>query len=68
MLAYKIVETCNFGGDYPNESEVNLPSMSKQGADYIAEVINSKFCKSDNASRYWKVVKSDYVVVGGFEP
>lgn len=60
----KIVETDNYGGDYPDETFVNLPSMDIDSAKYIAEVINDTLA----GDRYWKVVQDDYELLPGFEP
>ena len=63
----KIVNTCNFDSDYPNESEVNLPYMTKETADHLCHIFNSRF-SGDYATRYYKVVENDYTLKGGFEP
>lgn len=66
-MYYKIVETDNYGGDYPDEKFVeNLPILTKENAELIAEAIN-KTIPASNA-RYWKVVDSNYVLQPGFEP
>lgn len=66
-MYYKIVETDNYGGDYPDEKFVeNLPILTKENAELIAEAIN-KTVPASNA-RYWKVVDSNYVLQPGFEP
>lgn len=62
----KIIETDNFGGDYPNESFVNLPSMSKEHAKKVANAINQGF--PEHYFRYWRVVENDYILQPGFEP
>jgi hypothetical protein len=62
----KIVETDNFGGDYPDERFVSLPMMTETHAKKVADAINSGF--HENATRYWKVVPNDYVLSPGFEP
>lgn len=60
----KIVETDNYGGDYPDEKFVNLPIMDEDTANYIAEVINNQLAND----RYWIVVNDDYELQPGFEP
>ena len=65
---YKIVETDNFGGDYPDEREVNLPWMTKEQAERIAATINDVHCSYPGARRYWKVVPFEYKLQPGFEP
>jgi hypothetical protein len=62
----RIVNTDNFGSDYPNESFV-LHRMNKDAAEEIAEVLNKHF-SGPMAPRYWKVVEDDYVLAPGFEP
>lgn len=66
-MKHKIVETDNFGGDYPNESFVNLPPMCSEHAESLAELIN-EIHSGDGSLRYWKVVEADYVLSPGFEP
>ncbi|MDD5370830.1 MAG: hypothetical protein PHQ40_17245 [Anaerolineaceae bacterium] len=53
----RIVETDNFGGDYPGERFV-LFAMPKEHAERIADAIND--AASPNSPRYWKVVDNDY--------
>ena len=66
---YRIVETDNFGGDYPDEKFVNLPpSPNRQVMHALAEVINAEFCHDEAGSRFWKVVLMPYTLVGGFTP
>jgi hypothetical protein len=61
----RIVETDNFGGDYPNEKFLLWP-MPEDKAKRIADAINDAM--GDNASRYWKVVPNDYKLQPGFQP
>lgn len=67
-IKMRIVETDNFGGDYPDEKFVNLPFMTLPGAEKVAAVINSVCCARDESPRFWKVVENDYKLVPGFEP
>jgi len=62
----KIVETDNFGGDYPNEKFVNIPSLPEEEVKQIAKIINDY--TGPNSMRYWKVVDNDYELGPGFEP
>lgn len=62
----KIVETDNYGGDYPDEKFVNLPQMTEEHAKRVADAINSGF--PENCSRYWKMVDDNYQLQPGFEP
>ncbi len=63
----RIVETDNFGGDYPDESFVNLPPRSIEQADYVCAAIN-KCCSGETARRFWMVFDNDYILQPGFEP
>lgn len=67
-IRYKIVETDNFGGDYPNETEVKLPWMTKAQADKIAAAINSVHCNDNHSPRFWRVYPVDYKLQPGFQP
>lgn len=62
----RIVETDNFGGDYPDERFVNLPYLTEEAAQRIADAINAAF--PVNSSRWWKVVPNNYQLLPGFEP
>ena len=63
----KIVDTDNFGGDYPDEKFVeNLPRLTEAHAKAIADAINAGL--PENHSRYYKVVPDDYELQPGFEP
>lgn len=65
---YRIVETDNYGGDYPDEKFVDLPLIyNREGADAIVEAINRECCDC-GSSRYWIVVDKDHVLQPGFEP
>lgn len=63
----RIVETDNFGGDYPDESFLKLPPMSEEMANKVCDVIND-CCSGPNEPRYWKVVPEGYKLQPGFEP
>ena len=65
---YKIVNTDNYGGDYPSEKFVEgLPHLAtKEQAKRIAETIND--LAGEHCDRYWKVVKMPYTLQPGFEP
>lgn len=67
-MKYKIVETDNFGRDYPDESFVNIPPLPKEQCEEIATVINKHCNLQGTASRYWKVVSENYALQPGFEP
>lgn len=64
----RIIHTDNFAGDYPDEKFVTgLPSLNQESMQRICDAIN-KECSGAHASRYWKVVPDDYVLIPGFEP
>jgi len=63
----RIIETDNFGRDYPDESFVNVPNLPDREATLIADILNAQ-CSSATANRYWRVVDNDYVLQPGFEP
>ncbi|ELZ3649990.1 hypothetical protein ULT26_004284 [Salmonella enterica] len=67
-MGYKIVNTDNFGGDYPDEEFVTgLPYFhTKERAQRVADAINSTV--PGDHHRYWKVVDEDYTLQPGFEP
>lgn len=62
---YKIVETDNYGRDYPDEKFVNIPRLPKEKCKEIADIINNH---CEGSSRYWKVEPFDYGLQPGFEP
>lgn len=68
MKYYRIVETDNFRGDYPDEKFVGLPLLSEVEAEFIAKAINEALCNHDGSDRYWKVVEDGYGLQPGFEP
>lgn len=74
-----IIDTDNFGGDYPDERFVNqYGKLTKQRKDAltaskeICEVVvnmhNGPKEGWDTMFRYWKVVPDDYKLQPGFEP
>lgn len=78
MTYFKIVNTDNFGGDYPDESF--LATVYSKGrtspctysreedAKKVADILNGPANERSPRARYWKVVASDYVLQPGFEP
>lgn len=61
-----IVETDNFGGDYPDERFLlGFPILSDE-AQVVADIINRN--AGENSRRYWKVVDPGYKLRPGFEP
>jgi len=65
-MKYKIVETDNFGGDYPNEKSLPVPPLEKEAAESIASLINE--AAGLDCSRYWKVELFSYKLQPGFQP
>ena len=65
-LMSRIVETDNFGGDYPDESFLPIPDLPKDKCEAIAKLLNDS--QLMNSQRYWKVVEPDYKLLPGFEP
>lgn len=63
----KIIETDNFGGDYPDEKFLSLPPMTKEAAEMVADAIN-RVCSGPDRPRFWRVVENDYTLQLGFEP
>ena len=63
---WRVVDTDNFGGDYPNERFVGEPFPSEAEARAVADAENAK--RGEHSSRYWMVVQDGYVLQPGFEP
>lgn len=61
---WRIVDTDNFGGDYPNEQFL-LWELRKETAEKIAELLNKE--AGPDAQRYYKVVPRGYKLEPGFE-
>lgn len=65
-MKYRIVNTDNFGGDYPNESFVGGEFDTAYAAGREAEHLNGP--RNDYAPRYHKVVEEGYILQPGFTP
>jgi hypothetical protein len=65
-IVMRIIETDNFGRDYPDEQFVNLPRMTKAHAEKVTAAINEGF--GEKCSRSWRVVEDNYTLQPGFEP
>lgn len=64
---WKVIETDNFGGDYPNESFVSpTPSLSEEEAKILAVLLNS--FTGPNHPRFYRAVNSEYKLQPAFEP
>lgn len=74
---YYVVDTDNFGGDYPDEKFLSFMDEhgvarrvnfhKKEHAEEVAKVLNS-IVPDEYKTRYNKVVESGYTLSGGFEP
>lgn len=67
MKFFKIVNTCNFGSDYPDETFLPLTFLSRDAALRVANAVNAELCNDDHTPRFWKVVDSDYKLQPRFE-
>jgi len=63
---WRIVETDNYCGDYPNESFEGPVFQSFARAEMVADLMNEEGGKS--SLRFYKVVSSSYELAPGFEP
>lgn len=68
MKRFLIIETCNYGKDYPDEKFVtNLPLLrTKEEAESVADVLNK--IAGENSDRFWQAVVDGYSLSPGFEP
>lgn len=67
-MSYAVVNTDNYGSDYPNEKFLVERVRTKFNAEAIAHFMNQEFCRDDHDTRYWKVVEEPYQLQPGFEP
>lgn len=64
---WQIIDTDNFGGDYPNETFIATGIAYKPFAECMCEALNAKY--SGNTSlRMYLVVGANYKLQPGFEP
>lgn len=68
MDFYRIIETDNYGGDYPNEKFAMPYTFRKPQADAMCAHINSVMNPSGQGARHWCVVPDGYELQPGFEP
>lgn len=61
-LLMRIVETDNYGGDYPDEKFVG-PPMDETECRAVCEIMNRR-----QSDRFYTPVQLDYVLSPGFEP
>lgn len=68
MKRFRIIETDNFGGDYPNEKFLSLWPVNEAHAESICKAINDGFNPPGHThDRFYRVVQDDYKLVPGFE-
>jgi hypothetical protein len=66
-MTYRIVNTDNFGSDYPNEFFTeDEPYILEELAQLRADELNAG--DNDYSPRYYKVVEMPYELAPGFEP
>lgn len=65
---WQIVDTDNFGGDYPNEKVVIGDLDSEGVAKRVCDYLTGRYYRDENCPRFLKVTRSDYVLQPGFEP
>jgi hypothetical protein len=61
----RIIDTDNFGGDYPNE-KFHLFSMSAGAAQDICGILNAE--RPPDSDRWFRAVEDDYKLQPGFTP
>ena len=62
---FRVVETDNFNGDYPDESFAG-PPLTEEDANRVADIFTE--ATPPNHPRFWKVVPIDYKLQPGFSP
>jgi len=66
---YRLVDTDNFGGDYPDEKwAVHGSFFDKYEAEEIQNILNRVLHPGSNSARFIKVVTMPYQLKPGFEP
>jgi hypothetical protein len=63
---FRVVETDNFNGDYPDEQWVGPPLRDEAAANRVAATFNEEV--TGESRRYFKVVKLPYTLQPGFVP
>ena len=63
---FGVVDTDNYGGDYPAEKFIVQCWLSHDDANRIATILND--ASGPKSSRYYKVVEAPYKLQPGFEP
>jgi hypothetical protein len=67
-MGWRVVETDNFCGDYPDESFVGPVFKTKVAAERVALLLNGEVVFNDSYARHWIVVEEGYKLQPGFEP
>lgn len=67
VTSWKIIDTDNFDGDYPDEKVVIENLRDLEQANMICRALIDHFCY-DGCPRYYKVVDDGYKLQPGFEP
>jgi hypothetical protein len=62
----RVIETDNFGGDYPDEKFVGPEEMTEGEATKLCRQMNAGL--GSNPWRWHRVVPDSYVLLKGFEP
>jgi hypothetical protein len=62
---FRVVETDNFGSDYPDERFTG-PPLTEEDANRVADTFNE--ATHADHPRFWKVVPVGYKLRPGFEP
>lgn len=65
MKLFRVVNTDNFNGDYPDEKFVGQP-MAEDCARALTDQLNGD--EGMYSSRFYKVVPEGYQLVPGFQP
>ena len=60
----KIVDTDNYGGDYPDERVIAEGITNERFGVVMVDALNKHFCDT----RFYKLVPDDYKLQPGFEP
>lgn len=66
-MTWRVVNTDNFGGDYPDESFVFGEFATEVDAQITADSLNAQV-DALYSPRYFKVVQMPYELQPGFEP
>lgn len=67
-MKYRVVNTDNFGGDYPDERFIGETFVNHGEAVREADRLNGSDYNSPRSPRYHKVVEEGYILQPGFTP